>query len=247
MDGQLVQGSLSQGAQPVRLKLDFVSDAASRGYVAALTSLLHGLAESCVILDSAGRSRDDLGLGEITHRIRTASTLSLQLLVRAESALQKITVELASETVRFGARIPLDAGPNGLAWLQSDLEHVAPVLVLALPTHNGYLAVDALNALVSSLHGLRAEDTWKIAFAADGRCNPTGTANIEVHVFVRQLCSKIAPVAPTLRLYDLVTLILLAQRRHMVSEQHPTMRADRYPNCLMFLLCRRLGFCQYLM
>lgn len=148
MEGQSLHGPLSQGAQPVRLNLDFVSDAASRGYVAALTSLLHGSADSCVVLDSAGRSRDDLGLGDITHRIKTASTLSLQFLVRIGSALQKITVELASETVRYGARVALDAKPNGLAWLQADLEHVAPVLVLALPTHDGYLAADALHALV---------------------------------------------------------------------------------------------------
>ena len=146
------EGALPGGIVPdfpyVRLHMEFVSDAAARAYVSALASLLQGLADSCLLIDSSGRGRDDLDVGEFVHRIKTYSRFSLQFLVRGEGASEKIAVELDSPAVVIRTRISLDVTPTSITWLQADPEHFGPVPVLALPVHGANLAVDALHPLV---------------------------------------------------------------------------------------------------
>ena len=146
--GAPLESGVAPGPPLVHLHLDFGSDGAARKYVTALASLLHGAAESCVVVESSGRGRDDLDLREINQRVTAAVTLNLQVLIRIDGGLQTISIEPDATAVRIGTRIPLDTKPASTTWLQADPEQFGPIPVLALPTNGAHLATDALHPLV---------------------------------------------------------------------------------------------------
>ena len=160
------ESGVAPDPQLVHLRLEFGSEGSARKFVAALASLLHGAAESCVVVDASGRGRDDLDLGEINHRVKTAATLDLQALVRNEGGLQKIAIELDEAAVSIRTRIPLDTRATSTTWLQADPESFGPVPVLALPMNGAHLAADALHPLVGL--GVRTGGLIGARLHADG-------------------------------------------------------------------------------
>lgn len=166
-------GGPPPGAAPdlpaARLHLEFASEQEAREYVSALTSLLHGAADSCLVVDASGRGRDDLELGEITHRIKAKGTLRLRLLVRTDVTAEKVEVALDTAAVDITARV-LDARATRLAWFQASTEQLGPVPVLALPVHGAQLTLDALHPLVGL--GTRTGGLRGAKLHVDGETTP---------------------------------------------------------------------------
>ncbi len=131
------------------LLLDFSSDNSAREYVLALASLLHGSAESRIVVDDAGRARDDFDFGEIARWIKSKSTLALQFVVGQDGESRKVGVELKSATVAVVTRLLLDDGATGVAWFQADPEHLGPMPVLALPTRASAFSGEAVHPFVA--------------------------------------------------------------------------------------------------
>lgn len=166
-------GGPPPGAAPdlpaARLHLEFASEQEAREYVSALASLLHGATDSCLVVDASGRGRDDLELGEITHRIKAKGTLSLRLLVRTDVTAEKVEVALDTAAVDITARV-LDARATRLAWFQANAEQLGPVPVLALPVHGAQLTLDALHPLVGL--GTRTGGLRGAKLHVDGETTP---------------------------------------------------------------------------
>lgn len=136
-------------AQWGRLRLGFESPSSASDYFRALVSLMHGYADSCFFMSDSGPGRDDLDLGEIVQLVRSKAKLSLQLGLRLSGEAERISIDLDADVVTIRSRLVFDREATGLAWFQTDFDHLAPLLVIALPVHEHWLSADALHSFVA--------------------------------------------------------------------------------------------------
>jgi len=132
----------------VRLRFSAAAEAAH--YLRALTSLFFGASTKVRTTLTTGAPREDLTAEEIADRLARADINKLRFEIRLGA--QAIAVELAflgSEPGAVAIRTPFTSGPaTTRLWLQSDVDVVAPIPALALPTTADALALDAAQAFV---------------------------------------------------------------------------------------------------
>src|SRR5690606_5494076 len=132
------------------VRLRFGSAAEASRYLRALTSLLVGASTKVTATLTTGAPREDLTAEEIADRLERTGINRLRFALRLSE--HAIALELAlfgSEPGAAASRAPFTSGPaTARLWLQSDVDVVAPIAALALPTTAYGLAVDAAHALV---------------------------------------------------------------------------------------------------
>jgi len=137
-------------AERFDVRLRFGSAAEASRYLRALTSLLVGASTKVTATLTTGAPREDLTAEEIADRLERAGINKLRFSLRLGD--QAIALELAhfgSEPGAVAICAPFTSGPaTARLWLQSDVDVVAPIAALALPTTATGLAVDAAHALV---------------------------------------------------------------------------------------------------
>lgn len=137
-------------AERYEVRLRFGAPAEVARYVRALTSLLFGASTRVTATLTTGARRDDLSAEEIADRIGRAAIEKLRFALRFGE--HPLHIELAVPTSEPGTvvvRAPFTRGPAGSRlWLQSDVDVVAPIPVLALPATAEGLAIDAAHAII---------------------------------------------------------------------------------------------------
>jgi superfamily II DNA or RNA helicase len=132
------------------VRLRFGSAPEASRYLRALTSLLFGASTMVTATLTTGAPREDLTAEEIADRLERAAINKLRFALRIGE--HAIAVELALQSSEPGAvaiRTPFSSGPaTAHLWLQSDVDVVAPIAALALPTTAEALALDASHAFV---------------------------------------------------------------------------------------------------
>lgn len=119
-------------------------------YLSALTSLLFGASTKITATLATGAVREDFTAEEIADRLARNAINELRFdLHFDERALHVDAALLASEPNSVLVRAPFSSSlATSRLWLQSDVEVVAPIPVLALTTTDEGLAIDAAHALV---------------------------------------------------------------------------------------------------
>jgi hypothetical protein len=137
-------------AERFDVRLRFGSAAEASRYLRALTSLLVGASTKVTATLTTGAPREDLTAEEIADRLERAGINKLRFALRLSE--HAIALELAlfgSEPGAVAIRAPFTSGPvTARLWLQSDVDVVAPIAALALPSTADGLAVDAAHAFV---------------------------------------------------------------------------------------------------
>jgi superfamily II DNA or RNA helicase len=132
----------------LRVRFGSGNDAAS--YVRALMSLFFGVSTKVSATLTTGTTREDLSAQEIAARLARAAILQLRFDLRHGEP--PTAVDLALQEKNAGTvviRAPFSTVPaTARLWLQSDVDVVAPIAALALPTTAVALALDAAHALV---------------------------------------------------------------------------------------------------
>ncbi len=136
-------------ARPGKLNLAFASTTAAQGYVLSLTSLFHGTAKSCLVLDQTGRGRDDLDLGEIAYRIRTWPEITLHFRSLLPDSQDGVVIALSAATVTITIPLSTTGPATTIVWLQADPLQVGPLPILALPVRGDDFTLESLHALVA--------------------------------------------------------------------------------------------------
>lgn len=137
-------------AERFDVRLRFESAAEASRYLRALTSLLVGASTKVTATLTTGAPREDLTAEEIADRLERAGINKLRFALRlGEHAIAVELALLGSEPGAVAIRTPFTSGPaTARLWLQSDVDVVAPIAALALPTTAETLALDAAHALV---------------------------------------------------------------------------------------------------
>lgn len=132
----------------VRLRFGAATEACR--YLRALASLLFGASAKVTATLTTGAPREDLTAEEIADRLSRGGIEKLRFALRlGERPLHLELALLASEPGAVAIQAPFTSGPaTSRLWLQSDADVVAPIPVLALPTTNDGLAIEAAHALV---------------------------------------------------------------------------------------------------
>ena len=145
-------GALREIARAERfdVRLRFGSAAEASRYLRALTSLLFGASTNVTATLTTGAPREDLTAEEIADRLARAAINKLRFALRlGEHAIAVELALLSSEPGAVAIRTPFTSGPaTARLWLQSDVNVVAPIAALALPTTAEALALDASHAFV---------------------------------------------------------------------------------------------------
>lgn len=137
-------------AERFDVRLRFGSATEASRYLRALTSLLVGASTKVTATLTTGAPREDLTAEEIADRLERAGINQLRFALRlSEHAIALELALLGSEPGAVAIRAPFKSGPaTACLWLQSDVDVVAPIAALALPTTAEALALDAAHAFV---------------------------------------------------------------------------------------------------
>lgn len=132
-----------------KLHLDFATPADAQGYVVSLTSLFHGTADSCLVLDKSGRGRDDLDLGEIAFRIRSWSEITLNFQPHTTELLRGVVIARSAATVTVAVHLSAAGSATDIAWFQANPLHFGAMPILALPVRGNEFSLESLHPLVA--------------------------------------------------------------------------------------------------
>lgn len=137
-------------AERFDVRLRFGSAAEASRYLRALTSLLVGASTKVTATLTTGAPREDLTAEEIADRLERTGINKLRFALRlGEHAIAVELALLGSEPGAVAIRTPFTSGTaTARLWLQSDVDVVAPIAALALPTTAEALALDAAHAFV---------------------------------------------------------------------------------------------------
>lgn len=137
-------------AERFDVRLRFGSAAEASRYLRALTSLLVGASTKVTATLTTGAPREDLTAEEIADRLERAGINKLRFALRLGAHATAVELALlGSEPGAVAILTPFTSGPaTARLWLQSDVDVVAPIAALALPTTAEVLALDAAHAFV---------------------------------------------------------------------------------------------------
>jgi hypothetical protein len=156
------------------LGLEFSDDTGAASYVLVLVSLFVSVAEELLVIETSGHARDDLDLAELKQRLQANRVASVHVRVVLPGGPAQMALAISSPRVaKLTLPLANDAHTASTLWLQSDIEFLGSIPILALPVADTAIRPDALHALVAvaAIQGKLLRAT----LARDGLLEPSRT------------------------------------------------------------------------